>query len=102
MLHPDIRFFVFEDKSLAESSIETTVCFMREPDEIRGSIVGAVSVKVVALMVAATGAYPRKSDEEMAVWITDEAAHPWVVGMDVGFAAEFLRYVGFVLVQTSG
>ena len=61
-----------------------------------------VTVKVMTLMVEATGTDPSDSDKKMTIRIADEAAHPRIVGMDVGFATEILRHVGLVRVQTSG
>ena len=75
---------------------------MGEPDEVGGSIVGVVTVKVMTLMVEATRTDPSDSDKKMTIRIADEAAHPRIVGMDVGFGFEVLDVVAFDLVQPSG
>ena len=102
ILHSSIGVLAFEDEALTESSIETEMGFMGEPDEVGGSIVGVVTVKVMTLMVAATGSNPCESNEEMTIRIADEAAHPRIVGMDVGFGFEVLDVIAFDLVQSSG
>ena len=56
----------------------------------------------MTLMVEATGTDPSDSDKKMTIRISDEAAHPRIVGMDVGFGFEVLDVVAFDLVQPSG
>ena len=75
---------------------------MGEPDKVRGSVVGIVAVQMMTLMVAATGSNPCESNEEMTIRIADEAAHAWVIRMNVRLATEILRHVGLVRVQSSG
>lgn len=75
---------------------------MGEPDEVGRAIVGVVAVQMMTLMVEATRTDPSDSDKDMTIRIADEAAHPRIVGMDVGLATEILRHVGLVRVQTSG
>ena len=76
--------------------------FMGEPDEVGGSIVGVVAVQMMTLMVEATRTDPSDSDKKMTIRIADEAAHAWVIRMNVRLATEILRHVGLVWVQTSG
>ena len=76
--------------------------FMGEPDEVGRAIVGVVAVQMMTLMVEATGTDPSDSDKKMTIRIADEAAHPRIVGMDVGFGFEVLDVVAFDLVQPSG
>lgn len=52
-LHPGIGVLAFKGKALAQGSIEAEMGFMGEPDEVGSSIVGVVTVKMVALIVAA-------------------------------------------------
>ena len=101
-LHSCIGVLMFEDEAMTESSIETEMGFMGEPDEVGRAIVGVVAVKVMTLMVEATGTDPSDSDKKMTIRIADEAAHPRIVGMDVGFGFEVLDVVAFDLVQPSG
>ena len=75
---------------------------MREPDEVRGSVIGVVAVQMMTLMVEATGTDPSDSDKKMTIRVADEAAHAWVIRMIVRLASEVLRQVGFVWIQTSG
>ena len=75
---------------------------LREPYEVRSSIVGVVAVQMMTLMVETTGTDPSDSDKKMTIRIADEAAHPRIVGMDVGFGFEVLDVVAFDLVQSSG
>lgn len=91
-----------EDKALTESSIETAMGFRGEPDEVGGSIVSVVTVKVMTLMVAATGTDPSDSHKDMTMRITNPTAHAWVIRMNVRLATEILRHVGLVRVQSSG
>ena len=102
VLHSRIGVLAFEDEALAQGSIEAEMGFMGEPDEVGRAIVGVVAVKVMTLMVEATGSNPCESNEEMTIRIADEAAHPRIVGMDVGFGFEVLDVVAFDLVQPSG
>ena len=102
VFHAGIGVLTFEDEAMTESSIEAEMGFMGEPDEVGGSIVGVVTVKVMTLMVEATGTDPSESYEEMAIRITDEITHSGIVGMDVRLATEILRHVGLVRVQSSG
>ena len=101
-LHSCIGVLAFEDEALTESSIETEMGFMGEPDEVGRAVVGVVAVEMMTLMVEATGTDPRDSDKKMTIRIADEAAHPRIVGMDVGFGFEVLDVVAFDLVQPSG
>ena len=87
---------------MTESSIEAAMGFMGEPDEVGGSIVSVVTVKVMTLMVAATGSNPCESNEEMAIRITDEITHSGIVGMDVGFGLEVFGAIVLHLIQSSG
>ena len=75
---------------------------MGEPDEVGGSIVGVVAVQMMTLMVEATRTDPSDSDKKMTIRIADEAAHAWVIRMNVRLATEILRHVGLVWVQSSG
>ena len=75
---------------------------MGEPDEVGGSIVSVVTVKVMTLMVAATGSNPCESNEEMTIRSTSEVSHPRIVGMDVGFSLEVLGAIVLHLIQSSG
>ena len=75
---------------------------MGEPDEVGGSIVGVVTVKVMTLMVAATGSNPCESNEEMTIRSTSEVSHPRIVGMHVGFSLEVLGAIVLHLIQSSG
>ena len=87
---------------MTESCIEAAMGFMGEPDEVGGSIVGVVTVKVMTLMVAATGSNPCESNEEMTIRSTSEVSHPRIVGMDVGFGMEVLGLVVMNFVESSG
>ena len=102
ILHSCIGVLAFEDEALTESSIETEMGFMGEPDEVGRAVVGVVAVQMMTLMVEATGTDPSDSDKKMTIRIADEAAHPRIVGMDVGFGFEVLDVVAFDLVQPSG
>jgi hypothetical protein len=75
---------------------------VREPDEVGRAVVGVVAVQMMTLMVEATWTDPSDSDKKMTIRIADEAAHPRIVGMDVGFGFEVLDVVAFDLVQPSG
>lgn len=85
-----------------EGGIETEVFGVREPDEVGRAVVGVVAVQMMTLMVEATWTDPSDSDKKMTIRIADEAAHPRIVGMDVGFGFEVLDVVAFDLVQPSG
>lgn len=76
--------------------------FMGEPDEVGGSIVGVVTVKVMTLMVAATGSNPCESNEEMTIRSTSKVSHPRIVGMHVGFSLEVLGAIVLHLIKSSG
>ena len=102
ILHSSVGVLAFEDEAMTESSIEAELGFMGEPDEVGGSIVGVVAVQMMTLMVEATRTDPSDSDKKMTIRIADEAAHPRIVGMDVGFGFEVLDVVAFDLVQPSG
>ncbi len=91
-----------QNQPFLECCIETPVVGVREPDEVRGSVIGVVAVQMMTLMVEATWTDPSDSHKEMAIRIADEAAHAWVIRMIVRLAAEVLRQVGFVRVQSSG
>ena len=75
---------------------------MGEPDEVGGSIVSVVTIKVVALMVAVTRANPSEGNEEMTIRSTSEVSHPRIVGMHVGFSLEVLGAIVLHLIQSSG
>ena len=102
VLHAGIGVLTFEDEAMTESCIEAEMGFMGEPDEVGGSIVGVVTVKVMTLMVAATGSNPCESNEEMAIRSTSEVSHPRIVGMHVGFSLEVLGAIVLHLIQSSG
>ena len=102
IFHASVGVLAFENEALTESSIETPVVCVREPDEVGRAIVGVVAVQMMTLMVEATGSNPSESDKKMTIRIADEAAHPRIVGMDVGFGFEVLDVVAFDLVQPSG
>ena len=102
VLHAGIGVLTFEDEAMTESSIEAAMGFMGEPDEVGGSIVGVVTVKVMTLMVAATGSNPCESNEEMTIRSTSEVSHPRIVGMHVGFSLEVLGAIVLHLIQSSG
>ena len=87
---------------MTESGIETPVVGVREPDEVRGSVIGVVAVQMMTLMVAATGANPCESNEEMTIRSTSEVSHPRIVGMHVGFSLEVLGAIVLHLIQSSG
>ena len=87
---------------MTESSIEAAMGFRGEPDEVRCSVVGVVTVKVMTLMVAATGSNPCESNEEMTIRSTSEVSHPRIVGMHVGFSLEVLGAIVLHLIQSSG
>ena len=53
-------------------------------------------------MVKATRTDPRDSDQKMPIRISDEAAHPRIVGMDVRFVFEVLGLITSDLVQSFG
>ena len=102
VFHAGIGVLTFEDEAMTESSIEAEMGFMGEPDEVGRAIVGVVTVKVMTLMVEATRTDPSDSDKKMTIRIADEAAHAWVIRMNVRLATEILRHVGLVRVQSSG
>ena len=102
VLHAGIGVLTFEDEAMTESSIEAAMGFMGEPDEVGRAIVGVVAVQMMTLMVEATRTNPSDSNKKMTIRIADEAAHPRIVGMDVGFGFEVLDVVAFDLVQPSG
>lgn len=99
-----IEVLAGEDDALTERGIEAAMGFRGEPDEVGGSEVGEVAVKVVTLQlfVRIAGIEPRVSDEEVAVGTADETRHPRVVGMDVGFVFEVPDVVVLDRVQSSG
>lgn len=97
-----IEVLAGEDDALTERGIEAAMGFMGEPDEVGGSEVGEVAVKMVALMVAATGSNPCESNEEMTIRRTLEVSHPRIVGMHVGFSLEVLGAIVLHLIQSSG
>lgn len=101
-LHSGIGVLTFEDEAMTESSIEAAMGFRGEPDEVGRAIVGVVTVKVMTLMVAATGSNPCESNEEMTIRSTFEITHPRIVGMDVGFSLEVLGAIVLHLIQSSG
>ena len=70
--------------------------------EVRGSAVADVAIFVVEFEPFGTRSYPSFGDEYVAVRSSDEVAHPWVVGMDVGFGMEVLGLVELHLVESSG
>ena len=102
VFHAGIGVLAFENEALTESSIEAAMGFRGEPDEVGGSIVGVVAVQMMTLMVEATRTDPSDSDKKMTIRIADEAAHAWVIRMNVRLAKEILRHVGLVRVQSSG
>lgn len=102
LLHDFCGIMPLQNQPFPEGGIETEMGFMGEPDEVGGSVIGVVAVQMMTLMVEATGTNPRDSDEKMTIRIADEAAHPRIVGMDVGFGFEVLNVVAFDLVQPSG
>ena len=102
LFHDFCGILPLQNQSFLEGGIETPVVCVREPDEVGRAVVGVVTVKVMTLMVEATGSNPCESNEEMTIRIADEAAHPRIVGMDVGFGFEVLDVVAFDLVQPSG
>ena len=102
VLHSSVGVLTFEDEAMTESSIEAAMGFMGEPDEVGGSIVGVVTVKVMTLMVAATGSNPCESNEEMTIRSTSEVSHPRIVGMHVGFSLEVFGAIVLHLIQSSG
>ncbi len=102
LFHDFCGIMVLQNHPFLECGIETEVFGVREPDEVRGSVIGVVAVQMMTLMVEATGTDPSDSDKKMTIRIADEAAHPRIVGMDVGFGFEVLDVVAFDLVQPSG
>ena len=102
VFHALTRVLSLKNQPVLQGCIEAAMGFRGEPDEVGGSIVSVVTVKVVALMVAATRTDPSDSDKKMTIRIADEAAHPRIVGMDVGFGFEVLDVIAFDLVQSSG
>jgi hypothetical protein len=96
-----------EDKALTESSIETEMGFMREPNKVTSTAVGIVAVQMVTLVLTSepvhtTRTDPSDSHKDMTMGITNPTAHAWVIRMNVRFATEILRHVGLVRIQTSG
>ena len=61
-----------------------------------------VTLVLTSEPVHTTRTDPSDSDKDMTIRIADEAAHPRIVGMDVGFGFEVLDVVAFDLVQPSG
>lgn len=102
IFHALTRILALQNQPFLEGGIETEMFGVREPDEVGRAVVGVVAVQMVALMVEATGTNPSDSDKKMTIRIADEAAHPRIVGMDVGFGFEVLDVVAFDLVQPSG
>ena len=102
ILHVLTRILPLQNQPFLQGSIEAAMGFRGEPDEVGGSIVGVVAVQMMTLMVEATGSNPCESNEEMTIRIADEAAHAWVIRMNVRLAKEILRHVGLVWVQSSG
>ena len=96
-----------EDKALTESSIEAAMGFRGEPDEVGRAIIGVVAVQMMTLVLTSepvhtAGSNPRDSHKKMAMRAAHPTAHAWVIRMIVRLAAEVLRQVGFVRVQSSG
>ena len=102
LLHDFCWVLPLQYQPFLEGGIETQVVCVREPDEVGRAVVGVVAVQMMTLMVEATGTDPSDSDKKMTIRIADEAAHPRIVGMDVGFGFEVLDVVAFDLVQSSG
>jgi hypothetical protein len=102
IFHALTRVLALQYQPFLEGGIETPVVGVREPDEVGRAVVGVVAVQMMTLMVEATGTDPSDSDKKMTIRIADEAAHPRIVGMDVGFGFEVLDVVAFDLVQPSG
>ena len=102
LFHDFCGVMALQNQPFLECGIETPVFGVREPDEVGRAVVGVVAVQMMTLMVEATGTDPSDSDEKMTIRIADEAAHPRIVGMDVGFGFEVLDVVAFDLVQPSG
>lgn len=102
LFHDFCRIMMLQNQPFLECGIETQVVCVREPDEVRGSVIGVVAVQMMTLMVDATRTDPSDSDKKMTIRIADEAAHPRIVGMDVWFGFEVLDVVAFDLVQPSG
>ena len=102
LFHDFCGIMVLQNHPFLECGIETEVFGVREPDEVRGSVIGVVAVQMMTLMVEATGTDPSDSDKKMTIRSTSEVSHPRIVGMDVGFATEILRHVGLVRGQSSG
>ena len=70
--------------------------------EVRGSAVADVAIFVVEFVAWGTWTDPSFGDEDVTVRSSDEVAHPWVVGMDVGFSVEVLGLIELHLVESSG
>ena len=102
LFHDFCRIMMLQNQPFLECGIETQVVCVREPDEVRGSVIGVVSVQMMTLMVEATGTDPSDSHKDMTRGITNPTAHAWVIRMNVRLATEILRHVGLVRVQTSG
>ena len=101
-LHDFCGIMALQNQPFLECGIETEMFGVREPDEVGRAVIGVVAVQMMTLMVEATGTDPSDSDKKMTIRIADEAAHPRIVGMDVGFGFEVLDVVAFDLVQPSG
>ena len=101
-LHDFCWGMTLQNQPFLECGIETEMFGVREPDEVGRAVIGVVAVQMMTLMVEATGTDPSGSDKKMTIRIADEAAHPRIVGMDVGFGFEVLDVVAFDLVQPSG
>ena len=70
--------------------------------EIGGSAVADVAIFVVEFVAFRSWTDPSFGDEDVTVRSSNEVAHPWVVGMDVGFGMEVLGLVELHLVESSG
>lgn len=101
LFHDFCGIMPLQNQPFLECGIETPVVGVREPDEVRGSVISVVAVQMMTLMVEATGTDPSESDKKMTIRIADEAAHAWVIRMIVRLATEILRHVGLVRVQSS-
>ena len=85
-----------------KGGIVAAMVIRREPDEIGCSIVGVVTIEVVALIVSATWTDPCESNKEMTIRSTFEITHPRIVGMHVGLRVEVFGTLVLHLIQSSG
>ena len=96
-----------QNQPFLECGIETEMGFMGEPDEVGRAVVGVVAVQMMTLVLTSepvhtAGSNTRDSHKEMAMRAAHPTAHAWVIRMIVRLAAEVLRQVGGVRVQSSG